>query len=81
MPAGVGVDFRAVEPDRSHSQNAHLARQQQHLNEHPLDLLEKPPPERRNRVMVGMIVSRKKQNATESYVARSSLRLENTPVA
>ena len=58
VPAGVGVDFRAVEPDRSHSQNAHLAREQQHLNEQPLDLLEKPPPERRNRVMVGMIVSR-----------------------
>ena len=58
VPAGVGVDFRAVEPDRPHVQHAHLARQQQHLNEQPLDLLEKSSPERRNRVMVGMIVSR-----------------------
>ena len=33
VPAGVGVDFRAVEPDRPHFQHAHLARQQQHLNE------------------------------------------------
>ncbi len=60
MPAGVGVDFRAVEPDRPHFQHAHLARQQQHLNEQPLDLLEKPPPERRDRVVVGMIVGRDK---------------------
>ena len=58
VPAGVGMDFRAVEPDRPHVQHAHLARQQQHLNEQPLDLLEKSSPERRNRVMVGMIVSR-----------------------
>ena len=58
VPAGVGVDFRAVEPDRPHVQHAHLARQQRHLNEQPLDLLEKSSPERRNRVMVGMIVGR-----------------------
>ena len=58
VPAGVGVDFRAVEPERAHLQHAHLARQQQHLNEQPLDLLEKPPPERRDRVVVGMIVGR-----------------------
>ena len=60
VPAGVGVDFRAVEPDRPHFQHAHLASQQQHLNEQPLDLLEKPPPERRDRVVVGMIVGRDK---------------------
>jgi hypothetical protein len=58
MPAGVGMDFRAVKPDRPHFQHAHLARKQQHLNEQPLDLLEKSSPERRNRAM--------KRNATES---------------
>jgi len=58
VPASVGVDFRAVEPDRPDFQHAHLARQQQNLNEQPLDLLEKSSPERRNRVMVGMIVGR-----------------------
>jgi hypothetical protein len=36
VPARVGVDFRAVEPDRPHFQYAHLARQQQHLNEQRL---------------------------------------------
>jgi hypothetical protein len=56
VPARVGVDFRAVEPDRPHFQYAHLARQQQHLNEQRLDLFQKPPPERRNRVVVGMII-------------------------
>ena len=58
VPAGVGVDLRAVERHRAHLQHAHLARQQQHLNEQRLDLLEKPSPERRDRVVVGMIVGR-----------------------
>jgi hypothetical protein len=58
VSAGVGVDFRAVQPDRSHLQNAHLARKQQHLDEQLLDLFEKPPPERGDRVVVGMIVGR-----------------------
>jgi hypothetical protein len=39
VPARVGVDFRAVEPDRAHVQHTHLARQQQHLNEQPLESL------------------------------------------
>ena len=56
MPAGVGVDLRAVQRDRAHLQNAHLARQQQDLNEQRLDLCQKPPPERRDRVVVRMIV-------------------------
>ena len=58
MPAGVGVDLRAVERNRAHLQHAHLARQQQNLNEQRLDLFEKPPPECGNRVVVGMIVGR-----------------------
>ena len=56
VPAGVGVDLRAVQRHRAHLQHAHLARQQEHLNEQRLDLLQKPPPERRDRVVVGMIV-------------------------
>jgi len=51
--AGVGVDLRAVERNRSHFQHAHLARQQQHLNEQRFDLLQKPPPERSDRVVSG----------------------------
>ena len=38
VTAGVGVDLRAVERNRSHFQHAHLARQQQHLNEQRFDL-------------------------------------------
>lgn len=56
VPARVGMNFRTVEPDRTHLQHAHLACEQQHLNEQPLDLLEKAPPERRDCVVVGMIV-------------------------
>ena len=58
VPAGVGVDLRAVETNRAHLQHAHLARQQQNLNEQRLDLFEKPPPESRDRVVVGMFVGR-----------------------
>lgn len=58
VTAGVGVDLRAVERNRSHFQHTHLARQQQHLNEQRFDLFQKPPPERSDRVVVGMIVSR-----------------------
>ena len=43
MFAGIGVDFRAVQRDRAHLEQAHLARQQQDLNEQRLDLLLKPP--------------------------------------
>ena len=56
VTAGVGVDLRAVEADRSHLQHAHLAREQQHADEQPLDLLEKAPPKRGDRVVVGMVV-------------------------
>jgi len=58
VPAGVGVDLRAVQPDRAHLQNAHLARQLKDLDEQLLDLLQEPPPKRGDRVGVGMIVRR-----------------------
>ena len=64
MPAGVGMNLCAVEPNRSQLEDAHLARQQQDLNKQRLDLLEEPPPETRNRVVVGMIVCR---NETERH--------------
>ena len=39
-----------------HLQHAHLAREQQHADEQPLDLLEKAPPKRGDRVVVGVVV-------------------------
>ena len=45
-------------PSRAHLEHAHLARHRQHLDEQPLDLLEKPAPERRDRVVIGMLVRR-----------------------
>ena len=56
VPAGVGVDLRAVQRNRAHPQHPHLARQFQHLHKQPLDLLEKPPAKRCDRVVVGMVV-------------------------
>ena len=58
VPAGIGVDLGAVERHRAHLEHAHLARHRQHLDEQPLDLLEKPPPERRDRVVIRMLVRR-----------------------
>ena len=58
VAAGVGVDLRAVQRHRAQRQHAHLARQQQHLHEQPLDLPQKAPPERSDRVVIGMIVRR-----------------------
>src|SRR3982751_4552502 len=43
-------------PSRAHLEHAHLARHRQHLDEQPLDLLEKPSPERGDRVVIGMLV-------------------------
>ena len=72
MFAGIGVDFRAVQRDRAHLEQAHLARQQQDLNEQRLDLLLKPP-ERCDGVVIGMIV---RGNETESHrVIRRPLQL------
>ena len=58
VPAGIGVDLGAVERHRAQLEHAHLARHRQHLDEQPLDLLEKPAPERRDRVVIGMLVRR-----------------------
>ena len=60
MPAGIGVDLRAIEPQSAQLRQAHLTRQKQHLNEQPFDLFEEPPPERRDGVVIGMIVGRDK---------------------
>src|SRR5712672_855163 len=60
VSAGVSVDLRAVDPQSAQLQHAHLTRQKQHLNEQPFDLLEESLPERRDGVVVGMIVSRDK---------------------
>ncbi len=56
VPAGVGADFRPVQPDRPHLQHPHLARKQKNLNEQLLDISKKPPPERGDRVVVRMLV-------------------------
>jgi hypothetical protein len=56
VPAGVGVNLRAVQRHRAHLQDAHLARQQQHFNEQRFNLLQKPPTERGDGVVVGMVV-------------------------
>ena len=58
VPAGVGVDLGAVERHRAHLEHAHLARHRQHLDEQTLDLLEKTSPERREGIVVGMLVRR-----------------------
>src|ERR1700747_2819447 len=43
---------------RAQIENPHLASQQQHLHEQPLDLRQKPPPERRDRVVVRVVIRR-----------------------
>ena len=58
VPAGIGMDLRPVEPNRAHLQNAHLACQQQDLHKQTLDLLDKPSPEGRYRIVIWMIVRR-----------------------
>jgi hypothetical protein len=55
VAAGIGVD---LVPSRAHLEHAHLARHRQHLDEQSLDLLEKPSPERRDRVVIRMLVRR-----------------------
>ena len=73
MPASIGVDLRAVERDGAHLEHPHLARQRQHLHEQPLDLLEKAPPKRRDRIVVGMIVRR--DEAERHRIVRRPLQL------
>ena len=58
VAAGVGVDLGPVEPDRAELQQAHLPRHLQHFDEQGLDPRQKAPPERRDRVVVGMLVRR-----------------------
>ena len=58
VPAGVGVDLRPVQCHRAHLEHAHLARQLQHPHKQLFDLLEKAPPKRRDRIVVGMLVRR-----------------------
>ncbi len=56
VAAGIGMDLRAVQRHRTQLQYTHLPRQQQNLHEQRLDLLEEPPPEGRDCVVIGMIV-------------------------
>ncbi len=56
VAAGIGMDLGAIQANRAQPHHAHLARQQQHLHEQLLDLRQKPPPEHRNRVVVGMVI-------------------------
>src|SRR4051812_39082260 len=58
VAAGIGVNLGAVERHRAHLEHAHRARHRQHLDEQTLDLLEKPAPERGDRVVIGMLVRR-----------------------
>jgi hypothetical protein len=58
VPAGVGMDLRSVERHRAHPEQAHLARQFEHLDKQLRDLPKKAPPERRDGVVVGVLVGR-----------------------
>ena len=58
VAAGVGVDLRPVQRHSPHLQDAHLACQEQDLDEQPLDLTQKPAPERGDRVVIGVVVRR-----------------------
>ena len=60
MLARVGVDLGAVQRDVTQLEQPHLARQHQHRHEQRLALLEEPPPERGQRVVVGVGVGRHK---------------------
>lgn len=50
--AGVGLDLGAIQRDVPELEQLHLARQHQHLHKQRLNLLEKPPPERRQCVVI-----------------------------
>jgi len=58
VPARVGVDLRAVQADRPHLQNAHLAGEPEDIDEKLLDVFQEASPKRGDRVVVGMIVGR-----------------------
>ncbi len=81
VPAGIGVDLGPVKPNRAQLQNPDLPCQNQHLHKQALDLWQKSPPKCRYCIVIGMIVRGNEAERHRVYVARSSLRLENTPVA
>ena len=56
--ARVGADLGAVERDVAELEQLHLAREHQHLHEQRLDFLQEAPPERGQRVVVGVRVGR-----------------------
>src|SRR6266481_556514 len=81
VSAGVSVDLRAVDPQSAQLQHAHLTRQKQHLNEQPFDLLEESLPERRDGVVVGMIVSRDRFRSSRQGPSRQSPPPQTAPDA
>jgi hypothetical protein len=58
VAAGVGVYFGPIQCDGAQPEHAHLARQEQNFHEQGLDLGKKPPPERGDGVVIGMVVRR-----------------------
>ena len=60
VPAGVGVDFGAIQGDGAHPEHAHLACQEQHFDEQSLDLGKKSPSERGDGVVIATVVCRDK---------------------
>jgi hypothetical protein len=66
--AGVGFDLGAVQRDVPEPEQRHLTREHQHLHEQRLDLLEKAPPERRQRVVYAR--SRLEVLIKDDYFAR-----------
>ena len=58
---------------RAQLEHPYLARQCQHLHEQPVDLLEKAPPKRRDRVVIGMVVGR--DEAERHRIIRCTLQL------
>ncbi len=58
--ARVGSDLGAVQRNVAELEQLHLARQHQHLHEQRLDLLQKAPPERGQRIVVRMRIGRHK---------------------
>jgi hypothetical protein len=51
VTAGIGVNLRPVERYRPQLQDTHLSRQDQNRDEQPLDLSQKPAPERGDRIV------------------------------
>ncbi len=73
VPAGIGVNLRAVQRHRAQLEQAHLARQLQHPHEQRCNVLEKTPAKRRDGVVVRMIVRR--NEAERHRIIRRPLQL------